>query len=55
LVVWDIPLFITKDNITARFKNFGLIEYIKMHVPHNAMFQIAEIVYEDLASISSFY
>src|ERR1044071_2370490 len=55
LVVRDIPLFITKDNITARFKNFGLIEYIKMHVPHNAMFQIAEIVYEDLASISSFY
>ena len=44
LIVCDISMFITKDNITARFKNFRIIEYVKMHVPHNAIFQIAEIL-----------
>src|ERR1044072_4163334 len=55
LVVRDIPIFINKDNIYACFNKFGIIETIRLHVPHNAIFQIAEIVYEDAASIQSFY
>src|ERR1043165_218856 len=55
LVVRDIPMFITKDNIDARFKKFGLIDSIRLHVPHNAIFQIAEIIYENAESIKSFY
>src|ERR1043165_6397447 len=51
LVVRDIPMFITKDNIDARFKKFGLIDSIRLYVPHNAIFQIAEIIYEDAESI----
>src|ERR1043165_271741 len=48
-------MFINKDNIDARFKKFGLIDNIRLHVPHNAIFQIAEIIYEDAESIKSFY
>src|ERR1043166_2588456 len=48
-------MFITKENIDARFKKFSLIDSIRLHVPHNAIFQIAEIIYEDAESIKSFY
>jgi hypothetical protein len=53
ITVRDIPLFFTQDTITSRFKKFGIIQKIKLHTPHNAIYQIAHITYADQKAIET--
>src|SRR4051812_2363404 len=55
LHVRNIPCRITKKNLKTYFKKFGIIETIRIRVPHNSIFQSAEIIYDDATSINSFY
>src|SRR5215217_2971178 len=52
--VRNIPLRITKQNINTFFGKFGIIDQIKMNVPHNSLFQTASIIYQDSASVNPF-
>src|SRR6266480_738166 len=54
LNVRNIPLRITKQNITTFFGKFGIIDQIKMNVRHNSLFQTASIIYQDSASVDPF-
>src|SRR4051794_10791624 len=47
VVVRDIPAFLDQDTLETRFKKYGLIEKIKLHTPHNSIYQMAEITYTD--------
>src|SRR3954451_22383536 len=47
VVVRDIPAFLNQETLNTRFKKYGLIEKIKLHTPHNSIYQMAEITYTD--------
>src|SRR3954453_2908423 len=47
VVVRDIPAFLNQEILSTRFKKYGLIEKIKLHTPHNSIYQMAEITYTD--------
>src|ERR1044072_8505401 len=55
LNVRNIPLRLKKENLATYFKQFGIIDLIRMRVPHNSLFQSAEIVFQDLNVINQFY
>ena len=51
LNIKNIPLRITKQNLETYFKKFGLIDQVRLYVPHNSLFQSAVVVYRDAAVI----
>src|SRR5215212_4711095 len=54
LNVRNIPLRITKPNLDNFFKKYGIISSIKLRVPHNSLFQSAEIIYSDATTVDQF-
>jgi hypothetical protein len=47
IIVRDIPVFIDQNTLITKFKRFGIIDKIKLHTPHNSIYQIADITYND--------
>jgi hypothetical protein len=47
IIVRDIPVFIDQNTLTIKFKRFGIIDKIKFHTPHNFIYQITDITYND--------
>ena len=43
--VRDIPLNFNRDDLFAHFKGRGLIQRIRIHLPHNATFKAATVVF----------
>ena len=54
LNIKNIPLRITKQNLETYFKKFGLIDQVRLYVPHNSLFQSAVVVYRDAAVVDPF-
>src|SRR6266480_4784193 len=54
LNVRNIPLRITKQNIITYFKKYGIVDHVRLNVPHNSVFQTASVTFQDPQSIDPF-
>src|ERR1044072_8594576 len=55
VTVRDIPLSLSKADIENTYKRYGLVESVKTRIPHNSLFQVATVVFDNAKDLEQFH